>query len=117
VTRVTAGAAEVELVTSERVRVAVSHARSGATGVHFADATGQGRVAYLPRGTDVNIGDVIVTAGTSRLYPPGLIVGYVRTVSRPFDSMFVDVEVTAAEDMTALDNLFVLDWRPPGEAE
>ncbi|MGD8717235.1 MAG: rod shape-determining protein MreC [Candidatus Zixiibacteriota bacterium] len=117
VTRVTAGAAEVELVTSERVRVAVCHARSGATGVHYADAAGRGRVAYLPRGTDVKVGDLIVTAGTSRLYPPGLIVGYARTVSRPFDSMFVDIEVAAAEDMTALDNLFVLDWRPPEEAK
>jgi cell shape-determining protein MreC len=56
-----------------------------------------------------------VTAGTSRLYPPGLVIGYVRGVSRPFDSMFAEVEVAPAEDMAALENVFVVKWLPPGK--
>jgi rod shape-determining protein MreC len=113
VARVTADEAEVELVTSERVRVAATHAATGATGVYYADAEGRGHLAYLPRATDVKVGDLVVTAGTSRLFPPGLVIGYVRGVERPFDSMFAEVEVAPAQNMAALECAFVVRWLPP----
>lgn len=113
VARVTATAAEVELITSERVRVAATHAPTGTTGVYYADAEGRGRLAYLPRTTELKVGDLVVTAGTSRLFPPGLIIGYVRAVERPFDSMFAEVEVAPAENLAALECAFVVDWLPP----
>jgi rod shape-determining protein MreC len=113
VTRVTPTAAEVELITSERVRVAAAHAPTGAVGVYYADADGRGHMAHLARTAEVKVGDLVVTAGTSRLYPPGLIVGYVRAVERPFDSMFAEVEVTPAENMAALENVFIVNWLPP----
>ncbi|HUV87653.1 MAG TPA: rod shape-determining protein MreC [bacterium] len=112
VARVTATAAEVELITSERVRVAATHAPTGTTGVYYADAEGRGRLAYLPRTTELKVGDLVVTAGTSRLFPPGLIIGYVRAVERPFDSMFAEVEVAPAENLAALESVFVVDWLP-----
>lgn len=113
VTRVTPTAAEVELITSEGVRVAAAHAPTGAVGVYYADADGRGHMAHLARTAEVKVGDMVVTAGTSRLYPPGLIVGYVRAVERPFDSMFAEVEVTPAENMAALENVFIVNWLPP----
>jgi rod shape-determining protein MreC len=112
VARVTPTAAVVELITNERVRVAATHAATGATGVYFADAEGRGRLDYLPRGTEIKVGDLVVTAGTSRLFPPGLIIGYVRAVDRPFDSMFAEVEVAPAENLAALEYVFVVDWMP-----
>jgi rod shape-determining protein MreC len=115
VARVTAAAAEVELLTSERLRVAAAHEPSGTSGVYYADAEGRGRLAYVPRTAELHVGEAVVTAGTSRLYPPGLVIGYVRGVSRPFDSMFAEVEVAPAEDMAALENVFVVKWLPPGK--
>jgi rod shape-determining protein MreC len=112
VARVTATAAEVELITSERVRVAAVHEPSGTSGVYYADAEGHGRLAYIPRTAEISVGDAVVTAGTSRLYPPGLILGSVRGVARPFDSMFAEVEVTPAEDTAALECVFVVKWLP-----
>lgn len=112
VARVTPTAAEVELITSERVRVAATHAATGTTGVYYADAEGRGHLAYLPRTTELEVGDLVVTAGTSRLFPPGLIIGYVRAVERPFDSMFAEVEVAPAENLDALEYVFVVDWLP-----
>jgi rod shape-determining protein MreC len=112
VARVTPTAAEVELITNERVRVAATHAATGTTGVYYADAEGRGRLAYLPRTTELKVGDLVVTAGTSRLFPPGLIIGYVRAVERPFDSMFAEVEVAPAENLAALEYVFVVDWLP-----
>ncbi len=113
VARVTAAEAEVELITSERVRVTATHAPTGATGVYHADVEGRGHLAHLPRTTDVKPGDLVVTAGTSRLFPPGLVIGYVRAVERPFDSMFAEVEVTSAQNMAALECVFVVHWLPP----
>jgi rod shape-determining protein MreC len=113
VVRAAATTAEIELLTSERLRLAVRHAPSGTLAVYYAGAEGPGRLAYAPRTAAFKVGDLIVTSGTSRLYPPGLVVGYVRAVDRPFDSMFLEVEVTPAEDMAALENLFVVKWRPP----
>jgi rod shape-determining protein MreC len=113
VVRATPTAAELELITSERVRVAAAHEPSGTTGVYYADAEGRGRLAYIPRTAEMKVGDAVVTAGTSRLFPPGLVIGSVRGVARPFDSMFADVEVTPAEDMSALECVFVVKWLPP----
>jgi rod shape-determining protein MreC len=115
VARVTATAAEVELVTGERVRVAATHAPTGTTGVYYADAEGRGRLAHIPRAAEIKLGDMIVTAGTSRLYPPGLIIGRVRAVARPFDSMFAEVEVAPAQNVDALENVFIVNWLPPAK--
>ncbi len=112
VTRVTATGAEVELITSERTRVAVRHAPSGEAAVFYADAAARGHLAFLPRRTEVATGDILVTAATSRLYPPGLVVGYVQTFRRPFDSMFAEVEVAPAEELNALEHTFIVKWRP-----
>jgi len=115
VARVTATAAEVELVTGEPVRVAATHAPTGTTGVYYADADGHGHLAHIPRATELKLGDMIVTAATSSLYPPGLIIGRVRAVERPFDSMFAEVEVAPAENMAALENVFIVKWLPAGK--
>ncbi len=113
VVRVTAGAAEVELITSERARIGVTHAPSGEGAVYYADAAGNGRLQYLPRATRLAYGDAITTSQGSGLYPPGLIVGYVRSYRRPFNSMFADVTVAPAESFDALESVFVVKWRPP----
>jgi len=112
VTRVTADAAEVELITSERTRAAAAHVPSGEMAGYYADAAGKGHLAYLPRTTDLRLGDLIATAGASGVYPAGLIIGTVESYRRPFDSMFCEVEVRPAEDFNRLENVFVLKWRP-----
>jgi rod shape-determining protein MreC len=114
VSRVTATAAEVELVTSERLRIGAAHAPSGELAAYAADAGGRGHLSYLPRTTELAVGDMVVTAPASRLFPPGLIIGYVRAFRRPYDSMFVEAEVTPAEDVNRLDGVFIVNWRPAG---
>jgi len=112
VARVTADAAEVELLTSERLRVAASHAPSGATAVYYADAAGTGHLDYLPRATDLATGDLVVTSVTSGLYPPGLVIGHVRAFRRPYDSMFAEVDVALAQDPARLEYVFVVNRTP-----
>lgn len=112
VMRVTADNAEVELITSERTRIAAAHAPSGEMAGYYADAAGKGHLAYLPRATDLRLGDLIVTAAAGGVYPPGLIIGTVESYRRPFDSMFCEVEIRPAEDFNRLEKAFVLKWRP-----
>jgi len=116
VTRVTAGAAEVELISSERLRIAATHAPTGEKAVYYADASGRGHLQYLPRTTAVALDDLVITASESGLFPPGLIIGRVGKYRRPFDSMFADVTVAPAENLNALQDVFVVRWRPAAGA-
>lgn len=113
VNAVRGGWAEVELITNNRVRFVVTHAASGLKAIYGADDAGQGFLTYVPRTAAVNVGDVIVTAADSAVFPPGLVVGTVSTVRRPFDSIFLEVHVAPAEDFDRLDNVFLLNWAPP----
>jgi len=109
----TPDASRVELLTSERLRVAATHAPTGVAGVGAADAGGGYHIHYLPRTLEIRSGDMFVTSSHSTLFPPGLILGYVKDYRRPFDSALLEVELTPAEDVQRLESVFVVKWKPP----
>ena len=102
----------VLLLTDPTSSVGVRVNPSGSIGI----ATGQGtqqplRVDYLPPGTSVHKGDVLVTSGASgSSFPPGIPVGRVaNAVQRP-DALQEDVTLSPLVDPHQLQYVDILIW-------
>ncbi len=109
VIRVTGHYADVMLMTDVNSRLAIRVHRSRAR----ATASGTGgdlplRVENLLRTEDLQDGDMIVTAGTDGVFPPGLVVGTATAVQKRNTGMFQTAEVLPAVDMTRLEEVMVL---------
>jgi rod shape-determining protein MreC len=83
-----AHAAKVQLLLDSQSGAGVMIERSRVTGIVSGQVGVEGATAsdlvlkYVPETMDVVAGDVVVTSGLDRIYPKGLVVGRVRSVSR-----------------------------------
>jgi rod shape-determining protein MreC len=103
----TAGSwARVLLVADPRSAVSVVLDRSREVGV----AVGQGqpllKVTYLSRDADVRAGDLVVTSGLGPIYPRGLAVGTVVSVTR--GTMFQDAVIGPTSDLGHLEDVLIV---------
>ncbi len=100
--------AKVQLVTDRAAAAGVQLARNRRQGVLRGSGSGSLALEYLARQTDVEIGDLVQTAGIDGVYPRGLVVGVVSAVGASGD-LFHNVEVTPLVDLSTLDQVLVLD--------
>ena len=126
VIRVGPQAAQVQLLLDQQSGVGARIERSRVTGVvsgqvsRQASSSGEASpgdllMKFVPMLADVVEGDVVVTSGLDRMFPPGLVVGRVRTVVRG-SGLFKDVRVTASADFDRLEEVLVVRETPPDVA-
>lgn len=64
---------------------------------------------FIPRDEAVKVGDVVITSGLDRLFPPGIPAGYVSKVEREGRSgMFQYIEVTPYQDDAKLEEVAIV---------
>ena len=122
ITRVYPDESEVTLISNRNLTIPVEIERTGLR--TLAMGTGhQGELSlpYVPSQTDVRVGDILLTSGIDGLYPRGLTVATLTSVTRHPSSAFVEVtaRVNAGTDTypdvlvmapnTAFQNLPTLD--------
>jgi rod shape-determining protein MreC len=90
VTRAYAFSSEVTLVTDRSQAVPVQIQRTGQRVLVFGGGSSM-EVRYLPTHTDIRQGDILVTSGIDRVYPPGLVVARVTRVQRPSEDPYARV--------------------------
>ena len=99
-------AARVLLVADPRSAVSVVLERSREVGV----AIGQGqtllKVTYLSRDADVRPGDLVLTSGLGPIYPRGLPLGTVVSVSRT--TMFQEAVIRPTSDLGHLEDVLIV---------
>jgi rod shape-determining protein MreC len=81
--------------------------RTGAQGIVLGNGDGSLRMEYLSATAEMERGDHVVTAGTDRVYPRGLLVGVVERVDRNGPT-FRSVIVRPAVDFSQLTSALVL---------
>lgn len=100
--------ARVLLIVDPRSAVGVVVERSREAGV----ADGQGepdlRVKYLSRDADIQPGDQVLTAGLGEIYPRGLPLGTVISLSRTRGELFQEARVRPAADLNHLEDILIL---------
>ena len=61
----------------------------------------------IPYHVEVNAGDTIVTSGLSKIFPEGIVVGYVETVDKE-TANFLKIKVKLAVDFKRINHVYVI---------
>lgn len=88
-------------------------ARSRATGVLQGTGPGKAEIRYVSSQEGVQVGEAVYTSGLDRVFPRGLLVGFVSQ-TRPRDAE-LKVEVSLSAPLDRLHVLLVLPPKPPME--
>jgi len=86
--------------------------RSRAQGIVRGRRGGLLEFEFVVRGSDVRVGDVVITSGLGGVYPKGLRIGEVVEVDEPGDLLQTAV-LRPAVDFGRLEGVFVMLWRAP----
>ncbi len=105
---VSAGYANILLITDINFSAAVRLQESRREGV--VSGTGRPRMVlkFIPYEDQVAPGDILVTSGLDRLFPPGIPVGFVSRVEKQGSGYFQDIEVTPFVDHTRLEEVLIV---------
>ncbi|WP_299489219.1 rod shape-determining protein MreC [Acaryochloris sp. IP29b_bin.137] len=80
VTAVSQGTSRVLLISDPTSRIGVIVSRSRHMGILQGQSSTDAIVTFFDKDPDVKVGDAIVTSSLSRLFPPGLLVGKIKTL-------------------------------------
>ncbi|HEX9009834.1 MAG TPA: rod shape-determining protein MreC [Holophagaceae bacterium] len=95
--------------------LAVMLARSRATGVLQGLGSGRAAIRYLSNQEVVQVGEAVYTSGLDRVFPRGLLVGYVSEVAKGDLELRVTVQLSAPLDRIRL--VLLLPPQPPLEVQ
>jgi rod shape-determining protein MreC len=103
------GYAEVQLLVDGNFAVAarVQRSRFRVT-VRGTGDTGTLRLDNALRTGDVEDGDLLVTSGTDRVFPKGLVIGRAQGIDRKPHGMYLAGEVRPAVDVSGLEEVLVI---------
>ncbi|MFN9574500.1 MAG: rod shape-determining protein MreC [Betaproteobacteria bacterium] len=109
VTRVFPATAEVTLLTDKDQTIAVQILRNGLRGIVYGGAEpGTLELRFMASNADIQQGDVAVTSGLDRLYPPGLPVGSVARLERNIKDQFARVVLNPSAGVDSNRHVLVL---------
>jgi rod shape-determining protein MreC len=106
-------AARVQVLLDRDGGAGVLVERSRIQGVVAGQVAGPGSsdgdllLKYVPERADVVVGDLVVTSGTDRIYPKGLVVGRVRFVGKG-SGLFRDIRVEPSARFDRLEEVLVV---------
>ncbi|MBR6812902.1 MAG: rod shape-determining protein MreC [Oscillospiraceae bacterium] len=63
---------------------------------------------YLPGDADIHLGDTVVTTGAGGIYPAGLIIGYIDSVSVDISGMSDNAVLSPAAQLEGLSQVFII---------
>lgn len=104
--------AEVMLTVDARSAVNVRVAGKGITG--SLEGTGardaySARLLYLHEGAEpVAVGDAVVTSGHDKVFPPGIEVGYIRSLEERQRGLYFELQVAPAVNFSTLEEVLVV---------
>jgi rod shape-determining protein MreC len=113
IARVTASAANVQLISDPGSVVNVTLQPSNAEAALQGSLTGDLSLNLIPQDAAVQAGDLVLTSGLGGLYPSNLVVGQVTGVRTQSTDLFQRASVQPAADFTSLDIVLVISsFRP-----
>ena len=107
--------AVVQLAIDRNAAAACVVERTGSQGIVLGNGDGSLRMEYLSATAEMDRGDPVVTAGTDRVYPKGLLIGIVERVDRTGPT-YRAVIVRPVVDFSQLASVLVLLAPSPAAA-
>jgi rod shape-determining protein MreC len=112
---VTGPYAKVQLLTDRAASIGAMVQRTRRQGLVQGTAREGLQLSFLPRQSDVKVGDRVVTSGIDGIFPRGIPIGTVSSVETGND-LFQKIRLTSAVDFGTLDHAYVLLRGPVPEA-
>jgi rod shape-determining protein MreC len=106
-------AARAMMILDRRSAVDAMIQRSRARGLVRGLGTGELEFEFMVRGDDVVVGDEVITSGVGGVYPKGLRIGTVRSVSADRSELLHTARVGPSVDFGRLEQVFVMLRRGP----
>ncbi len=108
VTQVSPHAAVVRLLTDPEQKLGVVIDRIKLTGILSGNGSGPAKIDFVPVGTNVDIGDKVITLAASGVFPDGHPVGQVIAVRRDGSGASLQIEVKLSENCYDLSEVLIL---------
>lgn len=113
VTRAYRGAAKVRLITDPGSAVSALIQRSRVQGLAQGHPNGRLKLAFVGRGENVALGDVVLTSGLGGGFPKGVLIGQVTDIRGEDADLFQEITVEPAFRPVELEQvLVVMDFMP-----
>lgn len=109
----------VQTLLNPELRIAVIDTRTRMPAMARIDRNELLDLNYIPVGSDIAVGDTLVTAGLGTVFPKGLKVGTVLRVGTDPNGLFLPVTARPFVDVRRLEQVFVLlipDSVPPSDS-
>jgi len=104
--------ATAQLLFDRNFRVSAMIQRSRVNGIVKWHEGNQVILAEVPKRSDVQVGDTVITSGLSSIFPAGLEIGAVTDCRDDQQNMFMTILVRPAVDFAKLEEVFVIKRLP-----
>jgi rod shape-determining protein MreC len=95
-------------LTHSQFQLAVMDQSSNVQGILQSDLTGKTYMNLIKLGSQVSIGDTIVTSNLSRLFPKGYPVGKISKIKESQDNLFLSAQIEPYTLVENLEHVFIL---------
>ncbi|HXV36495.1 MAG TPA: rod shape-determining protein MreC, partial [Myxococcota bacterium] len=113
VTETSTRAAKAMLVLDRQSAVDGIIQRSRSRGIVRGGGTSELEFEFIARGSDVRVGDVVISSGLGGVYPKGLRIAEVVSVSDPGSGLMQTAKLAPSVDFGRLEQVFVMLRRGP----
>ena len=113
VTATSMRAAKAMLVLDRQSAVDGIVQRSRSRGIVRGRGTSEIDFEFVTRGSDVRIGDIVISSGLDGVYPKGIRIAEVISVSDPGSALLQTAKLVPAVDFGRLEQVFVMLRRGP----
>jgi rod shape-determining protein MreC len=107
-----ANASRVLLIDDHNSALDAFDQRSRARGIVAGVVDDGVTMKYVDRSQDLRRGDIVVTSGLDGIFPRGLLVGTIKSVTGAGPGLFLNVTIAPAVDFSGLEQVLVITQMP-----
>ena len=101
--------ASIILITDVNSSIAVRLQTSRVEGILDGKGDGGCYLNYISKESVVGIGDTVITSGLEGLYPKGLVIGHIESVTKDAEELFQTIEVVPSQEFNAIEEVVILN--------
>jgi len=101
------GVSKILLITDPRSSIDVIVQRSRIKGIAEGKGDNKLILKYIQQVEDVQVGDIVASAGIGGIFPKGIMVGEVVKVEKSDDSFFKSIEIKTSVDFRRLEEVLI----------
>jgi rod shape-determining protein MreC len=91
-----------------KFQLPVMDSRTGVQGILQSDISGTVSMNLVKLGSEISVGDTIVTSNLSRLYPKSYPVGSIKRIRESQDNLFISADLSPFTLVENLEHVFIL---------